>query len=111
MDLYTHIWSPTLFPRGIIILKGVLTKFHFLTNFPHLEKFGNLMKDLKYEQQSILSLWGRIKLNLRQVWKTKYLSTEWVDYVEEPMKYQAQRHHLFSMDGWLEGSWGGWWGR
>ena len=25
----TFIWSPTLFPRGIIILKGVLTKFHF----------------------------------------------------------------------------------
>ena len=25
----TFIWSPTLLPRGIIILKGVLTKFHF----------------------------------------------------------------------------------
>ena len=25
----THIWSPTLFPRGIIILQGVLTKFNF----------------------------------------------------------------------------------
>ena len=25
----THIWSPTLFPRGIIIFKGVLTKFNF----------------------------------------------------------------------------------
>ena len=37
-----------------------------------------------------------------------FLSTEWVDYVEEPMKYQALRPHLFSMGGWLEGSWGGW---
>ena len=28
------------------------------------------------------------------------LSTEWVDYVEEPMKYQALRPHFFSMGGW-----------
>ena len=36
------------------------------------------------------------------------LSTEWVDYVEEPMKYQALRPHLFSVGGW--GWWSGWWG-
>ena len=34
----THIWFPTLFPRSNIILKGVVTKFHFLTKFPNLEK-------------------------------------------------------------------------
>ena len=34
----THIWSPTLFPRGIMTFQGVLTKFNFLTKFPHLEK-------------------------------------------------------------------------
>ena len=28
------------------------------------------------------------------------LSTKWVDYVEEPMKYQALRPKLFSMGGW-----------
>ena len=33
----THIQSPTLFPRAIIIFQGVLTNFHFLTKFPHLE--------------------------------------------------------------------------
>ena len=49
----THIWSPTLLPWGIIIFQGVLTKFHFLIKFPHLEKFVDLMKDLKYEHQSI----------------------------------------------------------
>ena len=32
------------------------------------------------------------------------MSTKWVDYVEEPMKYQALRHHFFSMGRW----WGGW---
>ena len=39
-----------------------------------------------------------------------YLPTEWVDYVEEPMKYQALRPHFFSVVGW--GRWwrGGWWG-
>ena len=31
----THISFPTLFPRGIIIFKGVLTKF--LTKFPNLK--------------------------------------------------------------------------
>ena len=29
MDCMTHIWSPTLFPRGIITFQGVLTKFNF----------------------------------------------------------------------------------
>ena len=38
MDLYDHIWPRTLFPRGIITFQGVLTKFNFLTKFPHLEK-------------------------------------------------------------------------
>ena len=37
-----------------------------------------------------------------------FLSTEWVDYVEEPMIYQAFLHHFGSVGGWLEGSWGGW---
>ena len=34
----THVWSSTLFPRGIMTFQGVLTKFKFLTKFPHLEK-------------------------------------------------------------------------
>ena len=34
----THIKAPTLFPRGILIFQGVLTKFNFLTKFQHLEK-------------------------------------------------------------------------
>ena len=34
----THIWFPTLFPMGIIIFQGVLTKFNFSTKFPHMEK-------------------------------------------------------------------------
>ena len=42
------------------------------------------------------------------------LSTEWVDYVEEPMKYQALRPHFFSVVGsWRVlrvSGWVGWWG-
>ena len=49
----THIWSPTLFSRTIIIFQGVLTKF------------VNLMKDLKYEHQSTFSLWEGSNLILR----------------------------------------------
>ena len=59
------MWSPTLFPRRIIIFQGVLTKFNFLTKFPHLEKIVDLIKDLKYEHQSTFPLWRRVKLNFR----------------------------------------------
>ena len=40
------------------------------------------------------------------------LSTEWVDHVEEPMKYQALRPHLFSAGwwGWVVVGCGWWWG-
>ena len=61
----THIKAPTLFPRGIIIFQGILTKFNFLMKFPLLEIIVDLMKDLKYEHQSTFSLWGRLKLNFR----------------------------------------------
>ena len=61
----THIKAPTLFPMGIIIFQGVLTKFNFLMKFPHLKKIVNLMKDLKYEHQSTFPLWGRVNLNFR----------------------------------------------
>ena len=61
----THIWTPTLFPRGIIIFQGVLTKFNFSMKFPHLEKFADLIKDLKYEHKSIFPLRDRVKLNFR----------------------------------------------
>ena len=38
------------------------------------------------------------------------LSTEWVDYVEEPMKYQALRPQFFSMGGWGVVEWSVGWG-
>ena len=60
-----HIWSPTLYLGAIIIFQGVQTKFHFLMKFPHLEKFVDLMKNLKYEHQGTFPLWGRVKLNFR----------------------------------------------
>ena len=47
---------PTPFPRGIVIFQGVLTKFNFLMKFQHREKLDNLIKDLKYEHQSIFPL-------------------------------------------------------
>ena len=31
------------------------------------------------------------------------MSTERVDYVEEPMKYQALRPHFLSVGGWVDG--------
>ena len=51
--------------NSIIIFQGLLTKLNFLTKFPVLEKFVNLMKNLKYEHQSIFPLCGRVKLNFR----------------------------------------------
>ena len=40
MDCMTHIKAPTLFPRGILIFQGVLTKFYILMKFPHLKKLS-----------------------------------------------------------------------
>ena len=34
----THIWSLTLFPRGILIFQGVLTELTFLTKFDQNER-------------------------------------------------------------------------
>ena len=50
---------------GIIIFQGVLTKLIFLMKFPHLSKFIDLMKELKYELQNIFPLCRRVKLNFR----------------------------------------------
>ena len=69
----THIKAPTLFPRGILIFQGVLTKFHILMKFPHLEKIVNLMKDLKYEHQSNFPMWGRVKLNFRDRYRKPHI--------------------------------------
>ena len=61
----THTWFPTVFLQDIIIFQGILTKFYFLTKFPHLKIIVDLMKDIKYEHQSTFSLWWRVKLNFR----------------------------------------------
>ena len=50
--------------RGIIIFQGVLIKLHFSIKFPHLSKFIDLMKDLKYEHQSIFPCEGGSNLIL-----------------------------------------------
>ena len=59
----THIWSPTLFPRGIITYQGVLIKFNFSMKFQHLGKncwYNKIPKTPKH-----FPLWGRVKLNFR----------------------------------------------
>ena len=69
----THIEAPTLFLRGVLIFQGVLTKFNILMKFPHLEKIVNLMKDLKYEHQSIFPLLGRLKLKFRDRYRKPHI--------------------------------------
>ena len=48
----THMWSLTLFPRGILIFQGVLKKIPFFNEISTSGKSFDLMKDLKYEHQS-----------------------------------------------------------
>ena len=43
----THIGFSTLFPLGIIIFQGVLTKFKFLIKFLHLAKIYRFNEELK----------------------------------------------------------------
>ena len=62
----THIKAPTLFPRGILIFQGVLTKFHILTKFPHLEKHCQF-------NESIFPLWGRVKLDFRDRYRKPHI--------------------------------------
>ena len=47
-------------------------------------------------------------LSLRETRPEVYNTTKWVDYVEEPKKFQALRPHFFSVGGGLEGSRGEW---
>ena len=61
----THIGSPTVFLKGIIIFQGVLTKLNFQSNFHIYLNLSILMKNLKFEHQSILPLLERIKLTFR----------------------------------------------
>ena len=68
----TYIRSLTLFPRGIIIFQGVLTKFKFLMKFPHVEKSTDLMKNLRYEHQSIFPFGGGSNLILGTGSDAKY---------------------------------------
>ena len=60
----THIKAPTLFPRGILIFQGVLTKFHILMKFPHLKKIVNLMKDLNQSTKAFFPCGGGSNLIL-----------------------------------------------
>ena len=43
----THIWSPTLFPRAIIIFQGVQTKFRFLDKISTSGRICRLIEGLK----------------------------------------------------------------
>ena len=43
----THIQSPTLFPQGIIIFQGVLTKFHFFDEISTSGKVCQFNEGLK----------------------------------------------------------------
>ena len=54
----------------------MLTKLHIQTRFPVLEKIVDLMKDLKYEHQSILSLWGGSNLILGIGRENQIISSE-----------------------------------
>ena len=96
MDLYDPYKSPTLFPRRILIFQGVLTKFHILTKFPHLEKIVNLMKDLKYEHQSIFPLWGRLKLNFRDRYRKPHI------YSKNSSRYQFFSSNSQKMTLWCK---------
>ena len=65
MDLCNPYMVLHTIPQGNYKVPRSTNKINFLTKFLVLEKFVDLMKDLKYECQSIFALWGRVKLNFR----------------------------------------------
>ena len=58
------MYGPTHYSLGYYNFPRSTNKFNFLMKFPHLEKNVDLMKDLKYEHQSIFPMWRRSKLIL-----------------------------------------------
>ena len=65
IDLYDPYMVPYTIPWGYYNFPRSTNKIPFLIKFPHLKKFVDLMKNLKYEHQGTFPLWGRFKLNLR----------------------------------------------
>ena len=65
MDLYDPYIVPHTIPLGYFNFPRSTNKLNFLTKFRHLEKIVNLMKDLKYENQSIFPMWGKVKISFR----------------------------------------------
>ena len=93
----THIWSAMLCTRVVLIFQGVLTKFFFLMKFPHLEKIVNLMRDLKYQHQSIFPLCRRVKLNFRNRYRNHIFVYRMAALCGGAMKYQAFLPHFVSV--------------
>ena len=62
MDLYNPYMVPHTIPQGNYNFQMSTNKIKISMKFPHLEKLIYLMKDLKYEHQSIFPFWGRVKL-------------------------------------------------
>ena len=65
------MWSPTLFPRGILIFQGVLTKFNFSMKFRHLEKNCQFNAIPKIYAAKHFSHVGEVKLNFRDRYKSQ----------------------------------------
>ena len=81
-------------------------RFHCQNKYTYLLFVSLLFRVqlMLFVMQHLLPMYLYTLMNVIQ-----YLSTEWVDYVEEPMKYQALRPHFFSMGGWGVVGWGWWW--
>ena len=66
MDLYDPYMVPYSIPLGYYNFPRSTYKIPFFNKISISgKKFVNLMKDLKYEHQSIFPLWERVKLNFR----------------------------------------------
>ena len=66
------------------------------TNFVRKNLLGKILSEKKimgnFFYQKVVGVTSMTEFAL--------LSTEWVDYVEEPMKNQTKGPHFFSMGGW-----------
>ena len=66
MHLYSSYMVPYMIPWGNYNFPRSTNKIQFFDrNFHIWKKIVDLMKDLKYENQSTFPLWGRVKLNFR----------------------------------------------
>ena len=97
MDLYDPYKSPHTISQGNFNFPRSTNKIPYFDEIStSRRKIVNLMKDLKYEHQSIFPLWGRVKLNFRDGYRKPHI------YSKNCSRYQFFSSNTQKMTLWCK---------